>query len=237
MIGLRGEALVEIDGESHSCREGTFICLTPNHLLSARSRTADFLFEYIAFEYDFLSDFPLLLTADTSDRMGNRPVIQLDAPTFWTTTSYYNFIADRCNDTNHRIEIIKGLLFAFVIEVSQIYSSQGSLPAPLSRKKELADSFFRLLHDYYKTEKGAAFYAGRLCITDKYLFRTVKQVTGNTFHFWVSDFIVREAKILLKSTQRSVTEIAEELNFPNSSFFARFFRKHTGLSPMQFRKK
>lgn len=234
MMGLQGEAVIEIDGKSYSLRKGVLLCLTPNHLLATFSRTDDFLCEYLFFEYDFLSDFPLLLQADVSDKMGTMPVIQLDAPALTMVTDYYDFILNRCND-NGSLPVIKGLLFSFITEINAIYAKQN-VPMPLSRKKELADGFFRLLHKHYKMERTATFYAAQLCITDKYLSRVIKQVTGKTFYFWSSDFIIREAKLLLKSTEKSVTEISEELGFPNSSFFARFFRKHTGVSPMQFRR-
>lgn len=53
----------------------------------------------------------------------------------------------------------------------------------------------------------------------------------------MADFILREAKLMLRSTDLSVTEIADKLSFPNSSSFARFFRKYTGFSPVQFRNE
>lgn len=235
IIGLQGEALIEIDGCTYTFRRSTFICLTPNHLLLLLSRSDDLRFEYLYFEYDFLSDLPLLLKADVSDKMGTMPFLLLDDSTFALLVQYYDFISSRLQDINGQIGIVKGLLFSLILEVSRIYSGRA-VEVLLSRKKELTDGFFRLLHEHYKEERTAAFYAGLLCISDKYLLRVIKEVTGNTFYFWVSDFIVKEAKLQLKSTDKSVTEIAEELYFSNSSFFARFFRKQTGASPMQFRR-
>lgn len=70
IIGLQGEALIEIDGRTYIFQRSTFVCLIPNHLLSLLSHSDDFRFEYLYFEYDFLSDLPLLLKADVSDKMG-----------------------------------------------------------------------------------------------------------------------------------------------------------------------
>lgn len=236
VLVLQGRACIEIDGTTYILQKGTLINLTPGHLLLKLSLSHDFLCEYLLFEYDFLSDFPLLLKADISDKMGALPCLWLGTENFSLLVRYHKLITDRYQDAHCQIEVIKGLLFAFILEVSHIYSGQ-EVEVALSRKHELTDGFFRLLHHYYKVERTASFYAGRLCITDKHLLRTVKEVTGHTFYFWVSDFIIKEAKLLLKSTEKSVTEIAEELKLPNSSFFARFFKKHTGMSPMQFRKE
>lgn len=236
VIGLHGSAWVEIDGKNYPFQRGTFLCLTPGHLLCLHSSSCDLEFEYLFFEYDFLSDFPLLLKADISDKMGRIPALQLDTPSFHLLTRYYDFIVNRWNSETNQPEITKGLLFSLVLEISRIYSGQD-IPVSVSRKNELAEGFFRLLHKHCKQERTTTFYAGQLCITDKYLSRVIKEVTGQTCYFWISDFIIKEAKLLLKSTQLSVTEIAERLKFPNSSFFARFFRQHTGMSPLQFRKE
>lgn len=236
IIVLQGEAFIEIDSRTYILHRGTLISLTPGHLLLNLSHSHDFLYEYLLFEYDFLSDFPLLLKADISDKMGTHPCLLLEPKNFSLLVWYHELISDRYRDEHCQIEVIKGLLFSFILEVSHIYSGQN-VDVALSRKHELADGFFRLLHQYYKEERTASFYAGQLCITDKHLLRTVKEATGNTFYFWVSNFIIKEAKLLLKSTEKSVTEIAEELRLPNSSFFARFFKKHTEMSPLQFRRE
>lgn len=236
LIVLQGEAFIEVDGRTYTLRKGALLSLTPGHLLLKHSHSQDFLCEYLLFEYDFLSDFPLLLKADVSDKIGTLPCLLPGPEDFSLLTRYYELISDRYYDEHAQPEVIKGLLFSFILEVSRIYSGQ-EVNLSLSRKHELTDGFFRLLHQYYKEERAASFYAGRLCITDKHLLRTVKEVTGNTFYYWVSDFLIKEAKLLLKSTEKSVTEISEELRLPNSSFFARFFRKHAGVSPLQFRRE
>lgn len=82
----------------------------------------------------------------------------------------------------------------------------------------------------------AGFYAGRLCVTAKYLSKVLRRTTGHTACFWIGEFRIKEARQLLRSTQASVAEIAERLGFPDSSFFAKFFRRHTGCSPVEFRR-
>jgi len=65
----------------------------------------------------------------------------------------------------------------------------------------------------------------------------MKNITGHSLYYWISEFSIKEAKILLKSSDKTITQISEELNFPNSSFFAKFFKKRTGFSPLKFRKE
>lgn len=134
---------------------------------------------------------------------------------------YYHFIYHRYLDAECPSEVIKGMLFSLVLEVCRMYSGRN-ISVEMSRQDKLVDGFFSLLHKYCTQERMAAFYASRLCISDKYLMRSIKKQTGQTFHYWMADFILREAKLMLRSTDLSVTEIADKLSFPNSSSFARF---------------
>lgn len=231
ILVMQGEAWVKVDGYNFRLVKGSFLFLLPNMLLGSITQTDDFLYGYLAFTFDYLSDFPLMLKTEISDQAINAPYCELNADNYDLIKRYFDFIDSRKNND----EVTKGLLYSLIVEVSRIYSDRN-IKVEVSRKDELISNFFRLLHIHYKKEHSSAFYAGYLCVSDKYLMRTLKLLTGRTFHFWLSDFIVREAKLQLRSTDKSVTQIADELYFPNSSFFSRFFRRYTGMSPLQFRK-
>lgn len=236
IITLRGKALVEIDSKNYLLHESSFLFLTPGHLLLQLSCTEDFLFQYLWFDFDFLADFPLLLKTDISNRADHLPYLQMNEKDYRLMRRYYDFINDRYSDADCAVEVIKGVLFSFVLEVSRIYAGR-TVSVEVSRQDELVDGFFGLLHKFCTQKRMAAFYADRLCISDKHLMRSIKKLTGQTFHYWMADFILREAKLMLRSTDMSVTEITDRLNFPNSSYFARFFRKYAGCSPVEFRIK
>lgn len=116
-------------------------------------------------------------------------------------------------------------------ELGQLLPSYRSV----SRRELVAHEFFRLLHASCKQERRPEFYAGKLCVTAKYLSKLLKEIMGLSLYYWITEFSLKEAKILLKSSDLSITQISEELNYPNSSFFARFFKKKTGMSPTRFR--
>ncbi len=236
VLVLQGEAWVEIDDHALRLGKGAFLFLLPHMLLRGLSCGEDFSYEYLRFGFDYLSDFPLLLKTEISDNAVNAPHRLLDAETFRLASRYFDFIREcHARHVPTHADATKGLLYSFIVEISRLYGSPSATDAA-SRPDELIDRFFSLLHTYYKEEHTAAFYADRLCVSDKHLMRTIKMRTNQTFHFWLSDFLMREAKLQLRSTGKSVSQIADELHFPNSSFFARFFRKHAGVSPLQFRK-
>lgn len=230
-----GKAVVDIDGQSHVLTRGTFFFMGPGHLVSLLSQESNFRFSWLSYDIDFLADFPLLLKAPLADVTGKGTCLQLTEAQLDMTERYFDFIDYRYADSQDRPEIIKGLLFAFLVEVNKLFSMKHT-PLESNRSRELSDEFFRLLHRHFKEERNVAFYAGKLCVSEKHLMRIVKDRTGQTIHRWCCDFVLREAKLLLKSTDMNINAISEVLHFPNPSFFARFFRQHTGTSPLKYRK-
>ena len=232
----KGHAFIEIDDVGYPLKEGTFVYLHPGHMFKTLFASEDLRVNYILFQFDFLADFPLLLKADVSDFVGKHPCRQLCDEEYGLINRYFEFINDRIHDDKADMYVTKGLLFSMVLEVSRIYSGKN-MTLDMSRTDELVDGFFGLLHKHFMNQREAKFYANKLCVSDKHLMRSVKNKTGMTVHFWISDFVIREAKMLLRATDMTVTEISERLNFTNSSFFARFFRRHTSMSPLAFRAK
>mgnify|MGYP005766453861 CR=1 FL=1 len=94
-----------------------------------------------------------------------------------------------------------------------------------------------LVVEHYLKQRNVGFYADRLCLTPKYLSKVIKRLSGHTVPEWISRILVLHAQVLLKSSKQTVQQIALELNFPNASFFGRFFKKHTGMTPGQYRLK
>ena len=74
------------------------------------------------------------------------------------------------------------------------------------------------------------------CILPKHLSNVIKELTGKSASQWIDDYVVLEAKTLLKSTNLTILQISEELHFANQSFFGKYFKQHTGLSPMRYRR-
>lgn len=98
----------------------------------------------------------------------------------------------------------------------------------------LAHSFVKLVHNHFRTERNVSFYANRLCVSERHLTQTVRQVTGRTPGRWVSDMVIIEAKNLLRFSGKNIQQIAYTLNFANQSAFGHYFKHHTGQSPTAF---
>lgn len=105
----------------------------------------------------------------------------------------------------------------------------------LSANNRITDRFLRLAQEHFRKERFLEYYAERLDITTKHLSRVVRAQTGYSAVEWINRFIVLEAKVMLKSSNLTVQQIAEELNFASQSIFGKFFKKATGVTPKDFR--
>lgn len=104
-----------------------------------------------------------------------------------------------------------------------------------SNSNYLYERFKDLLFAQQGRKRCVAFYASNLCITPKYLYAVVKQASGRTPSEWINEETVKHIENMLCYTQMSIKEIACELEFPNVSFFGKFFKAHKGVSPKYYR--
>lgn len=141
-------------------------------------------------------------------------------------------------DFRFKHEVLKGYLQVLYGEICQLMaplveeqdSRQGS------RKRQIFDRFLEELRQHYASQRSVQFYADRLCLTPKYLSQVVYAVSGRHAGDWIRDYVVLEAKALLKSGQYTVQQVADLLNFANQSFFGVYFKKAVGCSPTAYKE-
>lgn len=142
----------------------------------------------------------------------------------------------RDRDNQYRVEAVKymtlTLFCGFALNRSKALPAQS-----LSRKEALAKQFMDLVRNNYREVRNVAWYADKLCVTPKYISQVVKDTTGRPALDWIDEFAIIESKALLKSTDLSIDQIAVKLNFASSSLFSKYFKRVTGISPRQYRKR
>lgn len=131
---------------------------------------------------------------------------------------------------------ILSLTEAFFYELlSDYFLNQNLKPETQSGKDKVFQRFMLSLMQNYKREREVGYYAGEQCLSPRYFSTIVKEVSGHTASEWIVEMVVSYASQLLLHSSKSVKEIALEFHFPNQSFFGKYFKQHTGLSPKAFR--
>src|SRR5574344_2080800 len=103
-------------------------------------------------------------------------------------------------------------------------------------KDKLMKIFFGLIHRHYKEHRNLAYYADKLCVSTRYLSSVTNIISGCSPKKLIDDYIILEIKIQLQSTNYTVQEISQRLNFSDQSVMGRFFKQQTGLGAMEYRK-
>ena len=109
--------------------------------------------------------------------------------------------------------------------------SNGESP----RMREMFNRFMMLVERDYKLSRDVAYYASQMNITPKYLTLIVRQMTHETPKHTIDHYTILQLKLQLTASRQSVKEIAWEYHFNDVSFFCRYFKRHTGLTPMEIR--
>lgn len=147
-------------------------------------------------------------------------------------------IWDAVHKVPFRREVVQHLIMALLYNIRYIHAkNEESTPLQLSRQEEVFRRFIGLVNEHSKRERNISFYADKLCLTPHYLSTVIREVSGQTVMQWINQAVILEAKVLLKHSDLLVFQISDELGFPNPSFFSKFFKRITGMTPAEYQKK
>lgn len=134
-------------------------------------------------------------------------------------------------------EMIKYQVHILQLMLAELMTGEEVNTHDLKHKDNILKIFLHLASRNFKRERQIQFYADRMNITSTYLSRIVKEMTGNTVFGYLSSFLYNEICIQLKTTEKTISEIAFDLNFSDQSALTNFFRSKSGISPLAYRKK
>ena len=106
----------------------------------------------------------------------------------------------------------------------------------MSHKEKILKKFLYLASTSFKKERHVQFYADKLSISATYLSRVVKELTGNTVYGFLASFLYNEICSQLRTTERSIGEIAEDLGFKDQSALTNFFKVRSNMTPIDYRR-
>jgi transcriptional regulator GlxA family with amidase domain len=130
------------------------------------------------------------------------------------------------------------LVAALMHHYDHLFHQQADrLAATRSREQTTFDRFIQLVNQYCREHHQIAYYADRMCLTERYLGTVIRQTSGTTAKDWIDRALITQAKVLLRHSDHSVLQISEELNFPNPAFFSKYFKRLTAMTPLEYRGK
>lgn len=239
---LDGHTRIMVNMQEYFISPGTALVVTSDQIFQSLEISEDYKFLCIAlskkFSDEVLGKLKVMLPLHFYTR--EYPCLNLSGTELKRAIEYCNMLCERARpeQTEYTKEAIISLLVSMFYELFDTYRNR--LPRSMAgknRKSVLFDHFMKALSGNHKKERSVDFYARTLFLTPKHLSSVVKEVSGKTAGEWIDNFVIFEAKLLLEYSEKSIQEIANELNFSNQSFFGKYFKNCTGMSPKEFRKK
>lgn len=170
-------------------------------------------------------------------------VINLNDEDFRFYTSFYDMLRlcmEKAEDTPFRTDVIQSLVRCALLglcgALRQQLSSVTHLPTHVNTGSYHFQRFLDMLHSGEVKYRPVSDYAGKLCISPKYLTVICKQQSGKTAGAWITEMVMNDIVYYLKQTDLTVTQIADRLGFPNASFFCKYVKAHYGMTPVQLRE-
>ena len=235
----QGEALIEIDSEKYRILPQTHGVLIPGIIIGDVRASNDFQASYVLFSQTLFHDVTARLDPSFYRFLKEHPVVMLPDQRIRNIRRSVALIEDLYHDTRNcfRQQILYNHIQSFLLDIYDKTHRQflERQPEGISRQEDLFKQFVQLVHEHCTRQREVRFYADKLCITPRYLSTVVQNVTGTTAKAIIDRHVILEIKAMLKSSNLSIQEISNCLHFPDQSLFARYFKKHTGMSPRQYR--
>lgn len=238
---LEGSMRVRLNLNECELRRNSLLIVTPGSIGQCLNLSPDCRIILIALSNDYViaennSECALIIRKFLSQQS----ILQLTDAQTTEILTIYRVLRDKLQQPDFRFkdDILKGYLQVLYSEICQLMApyveQQGTRQG--SRKKQIFDRFIAELQQHCTMERSISFYADRLCLTPKYLSQVVYAVSGRHAGEWIRDYVILEAKALLKSKQYTIQQVSDMLNFANQSFFGVYFKKAVGCSPTVYKE-
>jgi AraC-like DNA-binding protein len=240
-----GDISFTVDYKDYHLTKGMILSLSTLHILDNIRIGKNFegygLIISDKFVLSIVEKMQIIKKLTTSIRTS--PLLMLENDKLKLITDIIERIRRGIKATDHILqkELIKNEVSNFILEIADI-----TYKTILENKNEndtykensqdsIIQNFIMLIMGHCKEQHEVSFYAKELCITPGHLSRVLNTFSGKSAMKWISDALISEAKILLRNPDINIQQISEELHFGEQSSFSKFFKKHTGITPIEYR--
>ena len=238
---MEGEIEASVNLNHITVNKNDIITLMPGSIFQINDLNGDLKIYFVGFSSKYVehNDKAKIMLDAIYSTLG-KPKISLSDKGAMMTEKYFKLLIDiyEMFDDKLKREIADNIFSDAHKGISMIYKRKTDNENVTSSKSEqLCKAFTQLVMQHYNDNRNVAWYAEKLGITHAHLCSIVKQSTGKTCADIISSMVIMDAKSQLKSTHQSIQVISDSLNFANMSFFGKYFKRHVGMSPLEYRNK
>lgn len=241
LLCTAGSAQITINIQHDNLVQNSVALLLPDSTLMFSDASSDFNLSYCIFSRTLFSEAGFRLDPSFFRFLSENPIAlctneNVKGAKGWMQLAAYTY-ADKENIFRNTIirNRLQNVFMEIYDKVQRSKSRQRQVGT--NRQAELFHKFISFVHAHCAGEREVAFYADKLCVTTRYLSAISQNVSGNSAKQIIDQMVLLEIKVLLESTTLSIQEIADRLHFPDQSYLGRYFKKHIGKSPTDYRNK
>ena len=191
-------------------------------------------------KYFFNSQNHFLETINLHNNLMEQSCFDLSEKEMQEYIQIFNIMKEKITDRNniYRMQIIQNyfqITFYNMYNLIVCYKNKPEKTV-LNNNMAIYERFIKSVEEHYRKEHSVKFYADKICLTPKYLSTVIYEISGKHASDWIQEYIILEAKALLKSTDMSLQNISDVLCFCTPSHFGRFFKRYTGYTPSEYKK-
>lgn len=240
LLCLDGEMELSINMKDFCLQASSLITICPDLNIKLKKLTNNFRCYVVPIQRELLTNaFYVKNITPIESVLYKSPVVQLDESYMSLFVQYFSFL-DQFQEKLKGMNpgIIRCHFMSLLMSLKSIYKGQQieANEEILTRSKIICHDFITLVRKHYTQEHQLRFYAEKMYITPKHLMSVIKKHLGKCPKEFIDKAIIADAKFQLRTTDLCVKQICENLNFPNPSFFGKFFKQHVGVSPNAYRK-
>ena len=238
-ICLAGEGYVIINEHKYPLSARTMCVAFPGTIIQGFHRGEGFESYTLRIDTDFLRDLSFPSAPSVHMLLRENPCVVLSEEQLESILKVCRMMHERDSRADHPYhEQINALMLTLLCyELAGVYIQDiPVMREPCSRQDVIFRKFLSLLATDITISREVQYYADKLCITPKYLTIVTRQMSDRSAATWITHSVILNAKALLATTQLTVQQVSNRLNFPNPSFFGQYFLRHTGMTPKEFRR-
>jgi AraC-like DNA-binding protein len=241
-ICTAGEINIEIDRQKYKVDIHSFLIAAPSTIVKFGKTSDDFTMKLLFFDKNFLIkniSNPFIIEKMNLFSKGSYSIVKTTAKNSHLLQNLLDYLEKKSKkEGRFTEEIIRTIIFNLLLETAEIIEQENSeTQGKEEGKKDLYLKFSKLIRENIRQQRTVQFYADQLHVSNKYLIEIIKKASGKTPHEVIDETLLKEAYVMLGNPEITISEIAFELQFNSASAFGRFFKKHTALSPSEYRIK
>lgn len=241
MICISGKIDMKIDLNQYTLTNGSTMLILPGSFFQLLNVDKGTKCLFMAISPEFIIHVgDVKLGIEFGRKLKNEPIHHPSTKDLEEHITIYKELKRKLTDEQYifKEEIAQSYLHILQCNVFQQFvtnTKQKQENKPASRKEELFVKFMSIVKKHYTEHRNITFYADKLFVSSKYLSSVVHDVSGNYATDWINQHVILEAKAMLRAEGMSVKDVSNRLNFANQSFFAKYFKKHTGYTPKEYK--